>query len=131
MLYFHQGKLIPVTKKEAEDSYYRPLLQMPDDVEVVLQSNGCQPQFYKDNFTQYYYNGKWNTETRDVFPIKNSNFTKVVWTKDLILTQITDKGCEISNVRSMISKLEKQLVHLESEYNDLLETRNLQRSYLK
>lgn len=105
-LYYCYKTHLPVTYEEAINSYYRPLLEFPKDTEFVLKSNGCIPSFYKDKFTKQFYNGEWvDSFDKDVFPIRNPSYTKLVWAKGCEYKHVADIDVEIQTLKSKVSKI--------------------------
>lgn len=122
-LYFCYNTHLPVTYEEAVNSYYRPVLEFPKDTEVVLKSNGGTPRFYKDNFTKQFYNEEWvDSFDKDVFPIHNPSFTKLVWSKGCEYKSIADIDNEIYSLNNRISKLMCEVESLELKKVKYLES---------
>ena len=121
-LYYCYNTQSPVTYEEAISSYYRPLLEFPKDTEFVLKSNGCIPNFYKDNFTKQFYNGEWvDSFDKDVFPIRNPSYTKLVWSKGCEYRHIADIDVEIQTLKSKVSKMLCDIDSLEVKKSKYLE----------
>lgn len=122
-LYFCYNTHLPVTYEEAVNSYYKPILEFPKDTEVVLKSNGCTPSFYKDKFTKQFYNGEWvDSFDKDVFPIRNPSYTKLVWSKGCEYKSIADIDNEIYSLNNRIGKLMCEVESLELKKSKYLES---------
>ena len=122
-LYYCYSTHLPVTYEEAVKSYCRPILEFPKDVEVVLKSNGCVPSFYKDKFTKQFYNGEWvDSFDKDVFPIRNPSFTKLVWSKGCEYKHIADIDVEIQTLKSKVSNILRDIEKLEIKRVKYLES---------
>jgi hypothetical protein len=121
-LYFCYNTHLPVTYEEAVNSHYRPILEFSKDTEVVLKSNGCTPSFYKDGFTKQFYNGEWvDSFDKDVFPIRNPSYTKLVWSKGCEYKSVADIDNEIYSLNNRISKLMCEVESLELKKAKYLE----------
>ncbi len=122
-LYYCYNTHLPVTYEEAANSYYRPILEFPKDTEVVLKSNGCVPRFYKDKFTKQFYKGEWvDSFDKDVFPIRNPSYTKLVWYKCCEYKNIADIDVEIQDLKSKVSKMLCDIDSLDVKKSKYLES---------
>lgn len=120
-LYYCYKTHLPVTFEEASNSYYRPILEFPKDVEVVLKSNGCVPSFYKENFTKQFYNGEWvDSFDKNVFPIRNPSFTKLVWSNGCEYKHVADIDEEVQTLKSKVSKILCDIDSLEAKKSKYL-----------
>lgn len=122
-LYYCYNTHLPVTYEEAANSCYRPILEFPKDVEVVLKSNGCTPSFYKDEFKKQFYNGEWvDSFDKDVFPIRNPSFTRLVWSKGCEYKHVADIDVEIQTLKSKVSNILRDIEKLEIKRVKYLES---------
>lgn len=128
-MYFCYRSGQPVTKELASKSFYQ-LTVFPRETEVVLKSNGCAPQFYKDSFRKIYSGGAWIEsyyEPDEIFPPKNPDFTKLVWSKGCEYEKIFEIQQKISNLKSKALQVEIDIVNLEKQKEELYLSLNIQK----
>lgn len=130
-MYFCYRTGQPVDKEVASKSIYQ-LIIFPRDAEVVLKSNGIAPHFYKDSFKSLWSNSKslWvdtYEKPEDIFPPKNPNFTKLIWSKGCEYGKIFEIQQKISELKSKALQVEIDIVKLEKQKEELSLSLNIQK----